>query len=146
MVFRMLQNGARATCNGCDAPPNPATGKKEIWANFMGAPSVYFVWAVPQDGIATPPDFNASGPVTCGVSGTVPAGHGRHADRTGRERLLHRHADRGDIPDNAQMLTGGVGYSYNVRSTMPLTQTNLADYPTASDNSTTGRPGPRPAA
>jgi OmcA/MtrC family decaheme c-type cytochrome len=27
------------------------------------------------------------------------------------------------------MLTGGLGYSYNVKTTMPLTQTNLADYP-----------------
>ena len=27
------------------------------------------------------------------------------------------------------MLTGGLGYSYNVTSTLPLTQTNLADYP-----------------
>jgi OmcA/MtrC family decaheme c-type cytochrome len=33
------------------------------------------------------------------------------------------------IPANAVMLTGGLGYSYNVRTTQPLTQTNLADYP-----------------
>ena len=30
------------------------------------------------------------------------------------------------------MLTGGLGYSYNVTNPLPLTQTNLAAYPTAS--------------
>jgi len=30
------------------------------------------------------------------------------------------------------MLTGGLGFSYNVKSALPLTQTNLAKYPTAS--------------
>ena len=33
------------------------------------------------------------------------------------------------IPDNAVMLTGGLGYSYSVTSTLPLTQTNLAELP-----------------
>ena len=37
------------------------------------------------------------------------------------------------IPDNAVMLTGGMGYSYNATSTQPLTQTNLADYPVTPD-------------
>ena len=39
----------------------------------MGAPSVYFVLAVPQDGIASPADFNAhASRSTCGASGTAP--------------------------------------------------------------------------
>ncbi len=59
--FRLLQNGARKDLNDfATAAVNPATGQKEIWDNFMGAPSVYFVWSVPQDGIAKPQDFNAS--------------------------------------------------------------------------------------
>ena len=33
------------------------------------------------------------------------------------------------IPDNAIMLTGGMGYSYNATSTQPQTQTNLPDFP-----------------
>src|SRR6185295_3016309 len=53
LVFRILQDGARKDFN------DPAA-KTEIWDNFMGAPSVYFVFAVPQDGIAAPADFNAS--------------------------------------------------------------------------------------
>jgi hypothetical protein len=44
MVFRMLQDGARKDLN-----PNTAN---DLWDNFMGAPSVYFVFALPQDGIA----------------------------------------------------------------------------------------------
>ncbi len=33
------------------------------------------------------------------------------------------------IPTNAVMLTGGLGYSYNNTSTLPLTQTNLDEVP-----------------
>jgi OmcA/MtrC family decaheme c-type cytochrome len=33
------------------------------------------------------------------------------------------------VPDDAVMLTGGLGFTYSVTSTLPLTQTNLADYP-----------------
>ena len=42
------------------------------------------------------------------------------------------------VPDSAVMLTGGLGYSYNVTSTLPLTQTNLADYPVTAATATTG--------
>ena len=73
MVFRMLQNGARADLNDfATATANPATGRKEIWDGFMGAPSVYFVFAVPQDGIAAPADFNASVSGYLRTSGTAP--------------------------------------------------------------------------
>ena len=37
----------------------------------------------------------------------------------------------GNLEDGVYMLTGGLGYSYNVKSSLPLTQTNLPDYPTA---------------
>jgi len=33
----------------------------EMMANFVGAPAVYFAWALPQDGIRMPADYNASG-------------------------------------------------------------------------------------
>ena len=58
MVFRILQNGARMDLNTFNAANPVAT--QEIWDNFFGAPSVYFVFAVPQDGITAPADFNAS--------------------------------------------------------------------------------------
>ena len=139
IVFRMLQNGARKDLNVfATAAVNPATGQKEIWDNFMGAPSLYFVFAVPQDGIAAPADFNAS------VSGYLRSIWNGTATGTGAGTLAGPDADGYytgtltgvTIPDNAVMLTGGLGYSYNVRSTLPLTQTNLADYPTAAATAT----------
>ena len=43
------------------------------------------------------------------------------------------------IPASAKMLTGGLGYSYNVTSTLPLTQTNLADYPVTAPATAAGQ-------
>jgi OmcA/MtrC family decaheme c-type cytochrome len=116
---------------------NPVTGQKEIWDGFMGAPSVYFVFAVPQDGITAPADFNGSvsaylrclwggtatipDPGFCTATGTLtgPDANGWYtATLTGAI-----------IPANAAMLTGGLGYSYNVKTTLPLTQTNVDGYP-----------------
>jgi OmcA/MtrC family decaheme c-type cytochrome len=124
MVFRMLQNGLRKDLN------NPATST-EVWDGFMGTPSVYFVYSVPQDGIAAPTDFNAS------VSGYLKTIWNGKATGTGAGTLTGPDADGYYtatltgvvIPDNAVMLTGGLGFSYNVTTTLPLTQTNLADYP-----------------
>jgi len=140
MVFRMLQNGARADLNVHDSTaPDPVTGAREIWPNFMGAPSVYFVWSVPQDGLPALADFNAStsaylrclwngtaqvaDPTECISGGTLtgPDANGYYtATLTGAI-----------VPDAAAMLTGGLGYSYGLRATLPLTQTNLADFPTS---------------
>jgi hypothetical protein len=39
--------------------PNPATAS-ELIPGFVGSPSAYFVFAVPQDGKTAPADFNAS--------------------------------------------------------------------------------------
>lgn len=131
MVFRMLQNGVRADLNDfTTTTANPGTGSKEIWNGFMGSPSAYFVFSVPQDGITEPADFNATvsgylkkiwdGTATGTGAGTLtgPDGNGYYTvTLTGVQ-----------IPDSARMLTGGLGYSYNVSSTLPLTQANLPDY------------------
>jgi OmcA/MtrC family decaheme c-type cytochrome len=128
MVFRLLQNGQRADLNDfATATPNPATGAKEIWDNFMGAPSAYFVFAVPQDGISQPADFNANasgylrniwnGTATGSGAGTLtgPDANGYYTvTLTGVQ-----------VPDSAVMLTGGLGFSYSVTGTLPLTQTNV---------------------
>ena len=128
MVFRMLQDGQPKNLNDfATATPNPATGQKEIWNDFMGAPSLYFVFAVPQDGFTTPADFNATvsgylrtiwnGSATGAGAGTLspPDGDGYY---TGTLTGV-------TIPTSAVMLTGGMGYSYNCTSTLPLTQTNV---------------------
>ena len=124
IVFRMLQNGVAVAFNTFSA-----AGKTEMWDNFMGSPSAYFVFAVPQDGITAPADFNASasgylrsiwnGSATGSAKGTLtgPDANGYYtATLTGVT-----------VPDNAVMLTGGIGYTYGLQTTMPLTQINLVD-------------------
>jgi len=134
MVFRWLQNGQRTDITPfASAAVNPATGQKEMWPNFMGSPSAYFVFAVPQDGTAAPADFNASASgylrkIWDGTATGTGAGTLTGPDSNGYYTVTLTGVT---IPDNAVMLTGGMGYSYNVTSTLPLTQTNLTDYPTA---------------
>jgi OmcA/MtrC family decaheme c-type cytochrome len=132
MVFRILQNGQRKDFNDpATSTPNPATGQREIWDNYMGAPSLYFVFAVQQDGDPTPSDYNAS------VSGYLRTIWNKSATGTGAGTLTGPDANGYytgtltgvKIPAGAVMLTGGVGYSYNNTNTLPLTQTNLPAYP-----------------
>ena len=157
MVFRLLQNTGPADAQG--NPTNVAVpfktfdpaldpdayknlASQEIWDNFMGAPSVYFVYSVKQDGIDSPADFNGSvssylrsiwngtacwpdpklaQPVTPPTScATLSA-----PDANGYYTVTFTGVT---IPDNAVMLTGGLGYSYSARSTLPLTQTNLTAF------------------
>jgi OmcA/MtrC family decaheme c-type cytochrome len=126
MVFRMLQDGT-------PTPFKNPTSSTEIWDNFMGAPSVYFAFSAPEDGIAAPADFNVTvnsylrslwnGTASGNSRGTLtgPDANGYYtATLTGVT-----------IPVTASMLTGGLGYSYSLINTLPLTQTNLAAYPTA---------------
>jgi len=131
IVFRMLQNGARTDLNVFNALQPAET--QEIWPNFFGSPSAYFVFAVPQDGITAPADFNAS------VSGYIRNIWNGKATGTGAGTLTGPDADGYytvtltgvTVPATATMLTGGIGYSYSLSSTQPLTQGNLAAYPTA---------------
>jgi OmcA/MtrC family decaheme c-type cytochrome len=125
MVFRMLQDGKRADLN------TPSATTTELWDNFMGAPSVYFVFSVPQDGIAAPADFNVA------VNGYLRSLWNGTSSGSGKGTLTGPDADGYytatltgvTVPTTARMLTGGMGYSYSVTSTLPLTQTNLAAYP-----------------
>ena len=124
MMFRMKQNGTAVAFND----PTKAT---EIWDNFMGAPSVYFVFAVPQDGITAPADFNASASsylrsLWNGAASGASAGTLTGPDTSGYYTATLTGVT---IPDTAVMLTGGLGYSYAPKTTMPLTQTNLEKYP-----------------
>ena len=132
MVFRWLQNGAPVPINEfATAPVNPATGQKEMWNNFMGSPSAYFVFAVPEDGITAPADFNATASgylrkIWDGTATGTSVGTLTGPDGSGFYTVTLTGVT---IPDNAVMLTGGMGYSYSNTSTLPLTQTNLPDFP-----------------
>jgi OmcA/MtrC family decaheme c-type cytochrome len=146
--FRMLQNGARKDLN--PSPPPVGTGTAtEIWDGFFGAPSVYVVWAVAQDGVAAPADFNASASVwlkglwngTATGTLTGPDANGFYtATLTGVV-----------VPDGAVMLSGGLGYTYTLSNnnttggSPPLTQIGVSEF-IASNNavpSTTPQVTPR---
>lgn len=137
MVFKLLQNGVAQPLKTFVKAGATATtaelASQEIWDNFMGAPSVYFVFSVPQDGIAAPADFNASASsylrsLWNGSASGTSAGTLTGPDSSGYYTATLTGVK---IPDSAVMLTGGLGFSYSVINTLPLTQTNLADYPTA---------------
>ena len=97
----------------------------------MGSPSLYFVFSVPQDGIANPADYNAT------VSGYLRTIWNHSAAATGAGTLTGPDTDGYytgtltgvTIPANAVMLTGGWGTPTTYTSTLPLTQTNLEKYP-----------------
>ncbi len=138
MVFRILQNGVRQDFKVFNAAVPVA--EQELWDGFMGAPSVYFVFSTPQDGIAEPADFNAT------VNGYLRSVWNVTSTGAGRGTLTGPDADGYYtatltgvvIPASAKMLTGGLGYSYSVLNTLPLTQTNLADYPVRAATATSG--------
>jgi OmcA/MtrC family decaheme c-type cytochrome len=149
--------------------PDPTTGT-ELIPNFVGSPSAYFVFAVPQDGVAAPADFNASASAYLrniwngtGTCSNAPA----TTTRTGAGTLTGPDASGfytlqlacAIVPATATMLTGGIGYTYAlgsrqsppnpnldfINNTQPFTQTNLVDYPYApnlkSDGVTAGYGG-----
>jgi OmcA/MtrC family decaheme c-type cytochrome len=118
MTFRILQSGVRT-----DFQTYAAGVTTRLWSNFVGAPSVYFAFSVPQDGIATPADFNTyfsagllniwNGTATTTSAGTLtgPDANGYYTvTLTGRT-----------IPANAALLTGAMGYS-------AMYQTDVAGY------------------
>ena len=126
ITFKLQKNGADVSFGIYSA----AT-VTNIMSGFVGSPSVYFAWAVPQDSIAAPADFNATanayikkvwdGTATGSGAGTLagPDGSGYYTLTLTGVR----------VPTTAVMLTGGVGYTYNLASTQPLTQVNLPAYP-----------------
>jgi OmcA/MtrC family decaheme c-type cytochrome len=142
--------------------PDPSTAS-ELISNFVGSPSAYFVFAVPQDGKMSPADFNASasayirnvwnGTGTCSNAGamTTRTGAGTLAgpDAMGFYTLTLTCAI---VPANATMLTGGIGYTYALGSrqsppnadldfnnnTQPLTQVNLPAFPYVPNKKTDG--------
>ena len=133
ITFKLMKDGADVVFNTYSA-----TGKTELMDGFVGSPSVYFAFSVAQDGIAAPADYNASAStyikniwrgdgkdvkgaaLAAAAVGTItgPVGGYYTITLTGV-----------NIPATAKMLTGGVGYTYGLGTTMPLTQVNLAAYP-----------------
>jgi OmcA/MtrC family decaheme c-type cytochrome len=136
ITFKLKKDGADV------AFQNPTTAT-ELMADFVGSPSVYFAFAVPQDGIEKPADFNAtaSAYVKNVWNGTLTTAEMTGPDGTGYYTIKLKNVV---IPASASMLTGGVGYSYNLNSSFPLTQTNLTNYPYAASNKQGGLIVPAP--
>ncbi|MCC6747730.1 MAG: OmcA/MtrC family decaheme c-type cytochrome [Deltaproteobacteria bacterium] len=118
----------------------------ELMAGFVGSPSVYFAFAVPQDGIEKPADFNASasgyikniwnGTATGTAAGTITG-----PDASGYYTIKLTGVQ---LPEKATMLTGGLGYSYNISTALPLTQIDLPAYPYTADKKQGGLVVPPP--
>ncbi|HET9987294.1 MAG TPA: OmcA/MtrC family decaheme c-type cytochrome, partial [Kofleriaceae bacterium] len=124
ITFKLLKDGT-------DVVFNTLGVKTELVDNFVGSPSAYFAFAVPQDGNATPTDFNAAvsayiKTVWNGTATGAGAGTLSGPDASGFYTMKLTGVQ---IPATATMLTGGLGYTYSLSGTPPLVQTNLTDYP-----------------
>ncbi len=132
IVFRVKFNDVvTPVLDFATAPNNPVSGRPEMFAGFMGAPSAQFVWSVPQDDVAANvADFNGSASSYIrsawdgsDVNTTWAAGSGADAGYYVVTKL------NATVPTDAAMLYGGIGYSYQITTTLPLTQTNVPGYP-----------------
>src|SRR5205823_306309 len=61
LTFSIQVDGGNVIFPDPGTVPNADAG--ELIANFVGSPSAFWAFAVPQDGKAAPADFNASGSV-----------------------------------------------------------------------------------
>jgi OmcA/MtrC family decaheme c-type cytochrome len=123
ITFRLMQDGKAVVFN-----TYAAGTVTEMMNGFVNSPSVYFAYAIPQDGVTAPADFNVtvSGwlkDIWSGSSKSPGTMTGPDADGYYLVTL------NATVPDSAVMLTGGVGYTYGTTSTQPLTQINLPAFP-----------------
>jgi OmcA/MtrC family decaheme c-type cytochrome len=147
IAFRVLMADPNASP---PVPPTPVTFQTsgtatEMIPGFVGSPSAYFVYALPQDGITAPADFNVSasgylrniwnGTATGGGAGTMTG-----PDANGFSTVTLTGVT---IPATAVMLTGGIGYTYSLGSgplftnnTQPFTEIDLPSRYPYTPNST----------
>jgi len=138
--FKLMKNGA-------DVVFNPfGGGAKELIDGFVGSPSVYFAFSVPEDGIAAPADYNvtASGYIKNVWNGSATgAGAGTLSgpDSSGFYTIMLTNVV---VPDSATQVTGGVGYTYSLASAFPLTEIDLPAFPYSAVNKQGGLIVPAP--
>ncbi|GAB3768069.1 hypothetical protein GCM10028796_30970 [Ramlibacter monticola] len=115
VTYRILKDGSPVTLNPSGF----------LIDGVDGSPSIMVAYAVPQDGITEPADWNfvqdLGGGVTVknirdGVGGNAQTGPDANGFYTATLALV--------IPDNAKMVTASLGVSYQ-----GFVQTNLATYP-----------------
>ena len=121
-TFQPFLNGTATTI-----PAYNGTSVFEMFPNMVGTPTLEMVFAVPQDGIAAPADFNSSVSVsmksvwrgskastyngTTWTTGAALAGSSWTANTDGTYTAYYAGAT---VPSNATILTGGIGYNYGV--------------------------------
>jgi OmcA/MtrC family decaheme c-type cytochrome len=111
VVYRILKDGQPVTVN--------PTGF--LITGVDGTPDIYIGYAVPQDGIAAPADWNAT--ISAHVTDIRDAKSGN--SQTGPDANGYYTAKLGaTIPDTATMVTAALGINYN-----GLVQLNLPAYP-----------------
>ena len=146
--------------------PTASPTTTEMIPGFVGSPSAYFVFAMPQDGKLAPADFNASasayirniwnGTGTCSnAAATTPrtgAGNLTGPDAMGFYTVQLTCAVIPTGPTGATMLTGGIGYTYSLgarqnppnadfdfnNNNQPFTQIDLPAYPYVSNKKMDG--------
>ncbi|MBV8757184.1 MAG: OmcA/MtrC family decaheme c-type cytochrome [Deltaproteobacteria bacterium] len=126
VTFKLRRNGTDVVFQAY-----AAGSVTELMPGYVGSPSAYFAFAMPQDGNTAPSDFNASvsgyikniwnGSATGAGAGTLVG-----PDMAGYYKLTLTNVQ---IPPAATMLTGGIGYTYSLSGTPPLVQTNVVNYP-----------------
>jgi len=115
VVYRVLKDGQPVTFN--------ATGY--LISGVDGAPGIAIAYAVPQDGIASPADWNFVNSLFGGTPITDFRDGKYGNSQTGPDANSYYTATLGiTIPDNATMVTGAVGLYYN-----GFVQLNHPDYP-----------------
>jgi OmcA/MtrC family decaheme c-type cytochrome len=129
ITFKLKRNGTDVVFQAY--APTAVPPVTELMPNFVGSPSVYFAFAVPQDGNARPSDFNASASgylknIWNGTATGTGAGLLTGPDATGYYTVKLTGVQ---VPSTATMLTGGLGYTYSLSSAPPLVQTNVPGYP-----------------
>jgi hypothetical protein len=121
MVFKIKEDGKDVVFNSLDGGAVPTGGIEIMPPKYVGAPSAYFAWAVPQDGIAAPSDFNAS--ASAYLKAVVnQTGMGNPASSTSFATLTGPDGNgyytiklsQAVISPSATLLTGGLGYTYSI--------------------------------
>lgn len=122
LVFKLKRKAAGATTT-TDVVFNTyqAGTVTDLITGFTGTATAYFAFAVPQDGIAKPADFNATASIAIKRvwNGSLTNGTLSGPDANGYYTITINDVI---IPDTATMLTGGLGYDYSLPNGQPLTQ------------------------
>ncbi|WP_243322852.1 OmcA/MtrC family decaheme c-type cytochrome [Geothrix sp. SG200] len=137
-TFRFLKDGAPVAFNTYAAGVTT-----ELMDGYVGSPSLYLAYGLPQDGITAPADWNATTSaylknIWNGTQATNTSGSSSAGTLTGPDADGYYTATLTGvmIPANATQITGGIGYVYSY-GTQPLTQIDLPDAIFAYDPVTT---------